>query len=343
MTSDRLPAESKRTRATGANRWLDQLECLSLVHQMQLMIWVLLFTAFMLACLPFEYLDAPRQGPSTPLSWLPHEWLVSTELMLVCRVLLFASALFWLLQMGLPWSSWSTVVLYTIVWSLKVENTYNTAHILHMANMLLVVAAIWVTFYHREIRAAVDAGTYFRTPLVPCWITLTAIAYVGIFHTAAGLSKLLFSGMGWANGVSLQLWAHAFGYDWSPAVQWIVARRDLTMFLQAATLVVETVGVLAVFPRLRTWVGLAIIGFYGGVLISFPYGFFFNAILTAILLLPVESVITWLRRRNAAPQTHEQVVLNSTQSTWRSWIAARFDLLGCCRTLGVRRAIVEAD
>ena len=54
------------------------------------------------------------------------------------------------------------------------------------------------------------------------------------------------------------------------------------------TLVMETSGVLAVFPRLRTWIGLALVGFYVGVLLTFDYGFQLNLLFTALYLLPVE-------------------------------------------------------
>ena len=310
---------------TPAASWSVWLESYARPAQFQLMIWVLLLTALLLAFLPFEYLEAPRQGPSTPLSFLPASWLASTELLWAFRAMLLISSLLWLFQQWLPYSSWLTLMSYTAVWSLKVENTYNTAHILHMANMLIVVAVIWVTLYHQEIRRAIQAGTYFQTPLVPRWVLLTAIAYVGIFHTAAGLSKIIFSGTAWANGVSLQLWAHAFGYEWSPAVQAIIHNRQLTMLLQGATLVVETAGILAIFPRLRTWVGLAILGFYVGVLVSFPYGFFFNAILTAILLLPVDRWIEAFQSR-VTPQRGA----DEQPSLARS-LATRFDMLGYYR------------
>jgi hypothetical protein len=59
-------------------------------------------------------------------------------------------------------------------------------------------------------------------------------------------------------------------------------------------LVIETAGVLAVIPRLRIWIGLGILSFYGGVLLTFDYGFHFNAIFTAVYLLPLEP---WLTRR----------------------------------------------
>ena len=57
---------------------------------------------------------------------------------------------------------------------------------------------------------------------------------------------------------------------------------------------------LAIFPRLRPWIGWALVGFYAGVLATFDYGFQFNAILTALYFLPCERWITRRARLQAA-------------------------------------------
>ena len=70
--------------------------------------------------------------------------------------------------------------------------------------------------------------------------------------------------------------------------------RRIAALLQGATLVIETAGILALVPRLRVWIGLGLLGFYAGVLLTFDYGFHLNAVLTAMYLLPVDR---WLKRR----------------------------------------------
>jgi hypothetical protein len=181
---------------------------------------------------------------------------------------------------------------------MHVENTYNTAHIFHMANMLLVIQAIWHTADAAAIKGALAQQSFWTTPLVPRWVSLASIAYIGIFHTAAGLSKLAESGPGWASGTSLQIWTYLWGYSWSPATHAIVSSRTLTRILQVATLVFETAGVLALIPRLRPWIGLGLLAFYVGVLATFDYGFQFNALFTALFFLPCEAWINaWIARR----------------------------------------------
>jgi hypothetical protein len=125
-------------------------------------------------------------------------------------------------------------------------------------------------------------------------VYLTGLAYLGLFHTYAGLAKLIYSGPGWANGVSLQLWVHMEAYPWSPTTWLLLSSRTAAKWLQMLTLVAETAGILGVIPRLRVAVGLLLLAFYVGVIVTFPYGFAINAGLVALYFLPVER---WLDRR----------------------------------------------
>lgn len=293
---DALPPQAAATPA-----WLARLEERSLPHFNQFVIWLLLGTASILAVWPFEIRAGERGGVVSLISWLPDAVLTSSATWYLFRVILIVGIVLWALQRWLPWSCWLTVIGFTGLWSLHVETTYNTAHIFHMTNMLLVIQALWITGDARLIQQRLADGSYWITPLVPRWVSLTSIAYIGLFHSAAGISKLFFSGPAWANGTSLQLWTHLWGRRWSPTTQLMLSSRTFTRWLQVLTLVVESAGILAIFPKLRPWIGLALVGFYAGVLATFDYGFQFNALLTAVYFLPVERKITaWAQRRNAA-------------------------------------------
>jgi len=263
----------------------------------QLITWLLLATGMILACWPFEMRVGARQGPVTVFSWLPAEVLASAWIFYLFRGLLIAGSVLWLLQRLLPWSCWMTVLGFTGVWAMHVENTYNAAHIFHVANNLLVIQALWVTFEVGEIRASLKAGSYWQTPLYPRWVFLAGVAYIGIFHSAAGLTKLLYSGPAWASGTSLQLWTYLWGHPWAPSTHLILSSRTFTACLQAATLVIESAAVLAIIPRLRMPIGVLLLGFYAGVLLTFDYGFHFNALFTALYLLPFER---WLNRERVS-------------------------------------------
>jgi len=50
-------------------------------------------------------------------------------------------------------------------------------------------------------------------------------------------------------------------------------------------------------------IGLGIIGFYAGVLLTFDYGFQFNALFTALYLLPFEPWVTKRAERMLAQRS----------------------------------------
>jgi hypothetical protein len=255
--------------------------------------WVLIGVCFLLGCLPFETVAGERQGPATVLSWLPLSVFAEPNAFFyVFRVILLVGASLWLFQRGLPWSSWMATLGFTALWSLHMETTTNGAHIFNVTNQLLIVQTLWVTFYAREIRQAWRSGEYWSTPLYPHWAFWLGLAYLGLFHSFAGFAKLAYSGTAWANGVSLQLWAYWDGRPGSWMRELIIHNRPLVVVLQWATLLFESAGILALFDRrLRMLIGLAILSFYFGVVMTFDYGFHINFLLTALYHLPFDA---WL-------------------------------------------------
>jgi hypothetical protein len=291
--------------------WLERLEQRSPPLFNQVVIWTLLATALILAVWPFEIKEGQRAGVASLLFWTPDGFVRSPLTWYATRGLLVVGTCLWLMQKWLPWSCWLVASAFTTLWSLHVETTYNTAHIFHMANMLLVFQAIWITADAPLVRERLAAGAFWQSPLVPRWLTLASIAYIGLFHTAAGLSKLSHSGLDWASGTSLQLWTYLWGRRWSPTTQLLLSSRTAAQALQVFTLIIETAGILAVFPRLRPWIGWGLLGFYIGVLATFDYGFEFNAILTALYFLPFER---WLKSFPGSDQPIPDLPTNAGSS-----------------------------
>lgn len=290
-----IPSEQASSGSREAD-WIGQLSQRTTPQFGQLATWLLLITCFIFVVIPWEVHEGPRQTPASLLCWLPANWLGCSELFWFFRTMLAVGALGWLLCIAVPWTCWLTVIGFLGLWSMHVENVWHTSHIFHLAGNLLIIQAIWYTLLGKEIVAAKREKRFWTTPLYPRWVSLSQIAAIGLFHTAAGLSKIWFSGMEWANGTSLQLWAHMDGRVGSIGRSLILADTRMTAFLQIVTLVVETAGILALFPRLRTWIGLGTIGFYVGVLSTFNYGFQFNLLFTALYLLPIEA---WIQKRYA--------------------------------------------
>lgn len=256
-----------------------------------LSLWMLLAFSVVLALTPFTFQEGePVAGGATLFGALPANWLHSPLLFSGVRVGLLLATVAWFLHWGVPWIGWIQVTLFTLMWSLRMENVTNGAHIFNVTNMLLVVHALWYQFYGAEIVSACARGDRWTARLYPRWVLGLCLFYLGWFHTLAGLTKLAASGWDWGDGTSLQLWVYLFGWRESPFAQLILFDSRLTAALQSGALVIECASILCVLGRVwRTAIGLGLLGFYSGVLITFVgFGFHFNAILVAWYLLPVD-------------------------------------------------------
>jgi hypothetical protein len=313
--------------------WLGQR---SRPHYGQLTLWLTLAWALALAgyfALTFPAAQAvgPRLGPISFLSFLPDAILLNSVSMYVCAAVFVAAALCWVAQTFLPWSSWTAALSFTCLLAIRHENANHITHVGHMTNMMLLIYALWYHFYADEIRATLAAGMFWQTPLYPRWVYQLSLVYVCLFYGFSGWNKLLSSGPGWANGVSMQLWVNLWGSDsiWS---RLILADRRAAQALQALTLLAEAGAPFALFfPRLRPVIGLALIGFHYGAIAVFGWAFHGNVIAVALVLLPVAG---WIQRSVAEL---ERRGWTGRRSVWCSdtrvgrlkrGLLHRFDMLG---------------
>lgn len=260
----------------------------------QIATWMLLSFAVIVALSPIEFSAGPqRPVPATIFSWMPESLIRSPELFFGVRVVLLGSAVMWAFRVAIPFSCWLTVAAFTMSWALRMENLTNGAHIFNVTNWLLIIHAMWFHFRHREIQASLKDGRFWDAKLYPRWVFWLCIFYLGWFHTLAGLSKICASGFGWGDGVSLQLWTELFGWEHSPFGKLLLWDVRLTALMQTGALVIECLSILCVLNRwFRYGIGLALFGFYLGVLTTFvDFGFHFNAILVAFFLLPVDRLL----------------------------------------------------
>jgi hypothetical protein len=228
-----------------------------------------------------------RTGPVSVFSVFPDAVLLNECLFRACGVAFAVAAALWAGRWWLPWSSWLAALSFTAVVALYLENASQVTHVAHLTNTLLIVHALWYHFYADDIRAATCTGRFWTIPLYPRWVYSLSVFSVGLFYGWSGLSKLLESGLGWANGTSLQLWVRLFGDPQSLWTHLILSSCTLAVLLQAATLVGETSGFAAiVLPWLRPWTGLTLIGFHLAAIAVFGWGFHANALILGLVFLP---------------------------------------------------------
>ena len=244
---------------------------------------ILLAMVILIALFPIEFSLGPRSDePATIFTWLPEGLLRNGLFFTLVRIGVIAAAVLWWGRIWTPVSCWLTVGLAMLLWSLRMENLTNGAHVFNVANMLLVVHAMWFHFYHREIDEALASKVDDTTTAelarnheqlqhcYPRWVFMLSVFYLGWFHSLAGFNKILSSGFGWGNGVSLQLWTKLFGWEPSPFGQLLLYDARLTAWMQTGALMIECACILVVFNRwLRYGLGFALFGFYMGVLTTF--------------------------------------------------------------------------
>jgi hypothetical protein len=283
------PQSAISNQQSAIPRFLDHLGSLDTPQFGQAVTWVLLGCCYILAFLRFEQIPGSPQGPATVIAWLPESVLHSDATFYAFRGLLLIGATLWLFNRALPWSCWLATLGFTGLWSMHMETTTNGAHIFNAANQLLIVQSLWYTFFAADIRQALAEHRFGTTPLYPRWVYLLGLFYLGLFHTSAGLAKLAASGLDWPNGVSLQLWAYWDGRPGSWLREVMINCRPLVQFMQWLTLIFETVAIVGLFSRrLRPWIGLMLVSFYIGVVLTFDYGFHMNLALTALFFFPFD-------------------------------------------------------
>jgi hypothetical protein len=282
-------------------------------HAGQLTLWGVLVCAAGLASYflthpPQPLPGAERAGPASVLSCLPDPVLLAPATFYASGAAFALGAVLWALGRGVPWSGWLTALGFTTLMALQMEGSSQTTHVAHATNLLLIVNALWYHCDAPEIRRAQTAGLFWQTPLHPGWVYGLSVFCLGVFYGWSGLTKLKASGFAWPNGLSLQLWVRLWGDPDSWATQLILADRRLARFLQTTTLLGELGGLVAVVSRrLRPLVGLALIGFHGGAITVFGWGFHANVVLLALVFLPFPEGIRWLlarQERARAQQTN---------------------------------------
>jgi hypothetical protein len=171
----------------------------------------------------------------------------------------------WLLNWLLPWSCWLAVLSFAGLAALRIENSSELCHSYWLLWILMLVHALWYSFYSGRLRSSDSAGRR----CYPAWVLGLSVLAMAWFHSLSGAGKWLAAdpqwtnGWVWADGVSLQLWLLAFGNPDSRLVQFLVQEVVVARAVQQVLLVIELTAILAIFtPTLRRLVGVALVLYY---------------------------------------------------------------------------------
>lgn len=238
-----------------------------------------------------------RENCLSLLCFLPEAVIFNPRLFVALKLVFFASAVLWFLQRILPWSSTIAALSFTVLVSLSHDTNYYTPHLYHFENLYLLICATWQLLYRAPIAESLRCGRFWNTPLVPNWVNFLFLYYISLAYSFSGASKIFYSGLGWANGLSLQLWVKFLAESRldNPIVQLLVSERVIAFAAQLTTLIAEAFCWLALFSlRLRVLLGVLLLGFHLTSEFVFGLGFYGN-ILGIFSVMIVQPLLTSTR------------------------------------------------
>ncbi len=120
---------------------------------------------------------------------------------------------------------------------------------------------------------------------------------LALTYFSTGLSKMVYSGLRWVNGYTLQ--GHAFGdalQRGHPLGIWLAQQHTLAIVLSVFTVALELFFFVSLLvPRLAPWFFLAALGFQVGLYVTAGYDFFQHMVLLTLLLFFLDP--SWWRTR----------------------------------------------
>jgi hypothetical protein len=153
------------------------------------------------------------------------------------------------------------------------------------------------TAFARRLRTRRATKLAFEEPFAEAG----AVGVLAAIYVSAGLSKLLASGISWADQMTLRgiILAHHSISDTSPAAAYahfVVARPMLSQAFSTLTIIVQLGAVLyLVHPRLRPIWGVLILGFHLNVGILTGIGYLEAQVLTLLFAFPWPAIVARLR------------------------------------------------
>lgn len=220
-----------------------------------------------------------RAQALTLVGFLPEDVLHSDIIFRSLKGIVFLGVLLWAFHIALPLSPWITLLAFTFIICQSIESKYYTYHMYHIVNVTLFVSTLWYTFDCQTLKSKRNAAALLRGVRVPYFVFFVPIFYLAVSYTFSGLTKLYHSGLGWANGTSLQIWLLFYQDKSTWLGDLIISNKLLAKFLLSSTLFFESTAILAMlFTRLRPLYGLGLVGFHVGVEICLGFAFYGNIV-----------------------------------------------------------------
>ncbi|GEM_PF-5385466 len=227
-----------------------------------------LIVCYLSTCSIIFYEKLPTVGeigvPATLIGHFFREALSNPIIFDYSRIVFLVAGGLWSLNLLTPFTGWLTSLSYLLFTSMIFENSPGAErHSIHLVPMLFLIFSIYYQFYSQELKNSISIPNGIKLDISgPRWCIDLLVFVIGINHSWAGFSKFLESGLGWSNGISLQLWVHMWGQD-NYLNDLIINSTRFAIFSQWSVIIVESSAVCAFFFRKnRVWWGLLLIFFH---------------------------------------------------------------------------------
>lgn len=263
----------------------------------QLSLWALLAAGLFYA---LQATLEPRAilHPFSITALLPGSWWQNPTLFLVLKTVSIAAILCWALHLYTPVSALLASGGLLLLLSNSIAGQIYARHQPYVPAVLLAIYAIWGVSRRAQIKSAPTLWRFGKAAHYPKWVYNLSLLYLTSTYSFAGLSKVIASGAGWVNGVSLQLWCWSGSQSLVPIRAICLYDRWIALGAQTLVLLTELTCVFCFFiHRLRRAYGLALIGFHLSVEVLFGFHFYGNIIAVGLFLMMYPS---WIRADKSA-------------------------------------------
>jgi hypothetical protein len=256
------------------------------------------------------------QGPMTATAsiadLLPIDIQTSRTFQQILIVVYVVFAVCWFFGKFPLFSAILTTVSFTVLIGIKYEHASGVSHTFHLTNQLLIIYCGWFLCDKESIKNL----KFKEFKGYPAWLPQLCLFTVCWFFFSAGLTKLLYSGLDWANGLSLQCWVHQWGKDnlltrcilknitLAKCFQWLALLTELTSGLLLPFFLFarqgESCNIVSYLKSPFFWrlvLGVGLIGMLAAFIVCFGYHFKSYALWVFLFLIPTQPFYEWLITR----------------------------------------------
>ena len=175
--------------------------------------------------------------------------------------------------------------------SIHLENQTGFDHTIILPTQLFLTFLIYLSFFRPSFYG-------FEKLTYPNWLIEVPVFLIFLHYFGSGVTKLIESGLSWADGTSLMTWVYIWGPNESIFSNLILNNYHLSKFFQIFMLTIECASIVLLFTFrfFRIVMAILLISFHVINEFIFNYGFWPNILILIVVLIIPQLLNTKLRQ-----------------------------------------------